>query len=497
MAVPVLGVESPSEAEPRWMTPRTPSRKTIGPRIARVVELMGFPFMPWQAHWANIAGELVVDEDTGILVPAYPEAMATVMRQQGKTHWLLGAYLDRGLNWKGWDGKPQAIAYSGQTGSLARQKFTKEHWPMIKRSALRAGVSRPRFAAENAGMDFRNGSHMTIWANSADSGHSLTVDMAVMDEIWADTDERREQAANPAMLTRTDRQKLLASTAGTDASTLFLRKQALGRATVDAGKTEGMAYLEFSADATTSDYDPEDPGLWRRIMPSLTGDRATLTVRAVQSWLDELRTEDGDLSEFERAGLNVTQQTGKKSSSPISDILWGDVQDRKLEAPPVGELVFGVESDPEGTIAAVVAVDDGLRCELVEHRRGVSWLTDFLDVAAARTGARVVVDTGGPVAFLADRLEGRGVEVIRFGTQDVKNAAASFMEKLSDAGFRVRPSSVLDAAVDAARKRKIGDGWSWDRYVKGDITALGALTLGLQAQLTTDSAGGPLVYVTN
>ena len=47
---------------------------------------------------------------------------------------------------------------------------------------------------------------------------------------------RRDQAADPAMLTIPDSQKLIATTAGTDASTVFLEKQAKGRASVDAGR---------------------------------------------------------------------------------------------------------------------------------------------------------------------------------------------------------------------------------------------------------------------
>src|SRR5690606_40117693 len=101
---------------------------------------------------------------------------------------------------------------------------------------------------------------------AAESGHDLTVDLVCMDEIWADTDDRRAQAARPAMATRHDSQKLLASTAGTERSTFYLRKQAAGRAAVTEGRTEGIAYLEF---AFAEDDDPEDPRTWWANMPAL------------------------------------------------------------------------------------------------------------------------------------------------------------------------------------------------------------------------------------
>lgn len=130
--------------------------------------------MPWQAHWALVAGELIRDEESGVWVPAYPEVFATLMRQQGKTLWVLAMELDRALLWESYDGKPQAIAYTGQTGLEARKKFRKEHWPLIARSALRRTVAKPRFMAEDIGIDFVNGAILTIWSNSEEAGRLET-----------------------------------------------------------------------------------------------------------------------------------------------------------------------------------------------------------------------------------------------------------------------------------------------------------------------------------
>ena len=191
MAVPVPGVEPRCEAVPRWMTPRTPGRKTLGRRIAHTANRLGLPFFQWQDEWTDVAAEIVQDEETGLWVPAYPVAMATVMRQQGKTVWEFATYLDRGMNGlvrEQWE--PQNISYTAQSGSLARQKFENEHWPLLARSSLRSQIKRPRFAAEKAGLDFTSGSHMTIMSNSKDAGHSLTLHMAVQDEIWVDEDRQ-------------------------------------------------------------------------------------------------------------------------------------------------------------------------------------------------------------------------------------------------------------------------------------------------------------------
>ena len=233
--------------EPRYETRRTPGRKSFGPRVAAVARLLGQEFMPWQEQVALVAGEMVRDDETGVWVPAFPEVFVTVPRQNGKTVILLSWQLDRAVGWEAYDGKPQAIAYTAQSGSDARKKFKKEHLPLLQASKpLWLQVDRARLAAEDTGLDFRNGARTSIWATSQSAGHGSTIDLFEMDEIFEDEDDRREQAGIPAMATRHDRQKLLSSTAGTEKSVLYLRKQAAGRAAVADGKTSGMAYFEWS-----------------------------------------------------------------------------------------------------------------------------------------------------------------------------------------------------------------------------------------------------------
>lgn len=479
-----------NSAEPKYLTPRTPNRPTFGHDVAAIAEELGQPFMPWQQHWALVCGEMIRDPETGVWVPAYPEAFVTVMRQNGKTLWELAHELHRAVLWEAYDRKPQALAYSGQSGSMARQKFRKEHWPLIDNSPMRAAVSRPRFAAEDTGIDFVNGSILTIWSSSQDAGHSLTVDLVAMDEIWADIDDRREQAALPAMATRHDRQKILASTGGTDKSVLYLRKQAAGRSTVTEGRTEGMAYCEFAFDR---DDDPEDPKTWRANMPALG---YTITERTVQAALDEMRGEDGDLSEFCRAWGNVTKKTGGMRVIPAN--LWEDVLG---DAKPDGPLTFAVDASPDQTSAAIAVCDREGRAELINYHSRVGWCLDRLDQLAHRHDAPVVIDMASPAAFLADPLEDRGVEVDRLGTKEMTAACATFMTRLADRRIQVRRlapqmQDPLDAAVEGARKRPVVDAWLWARKSADvDLCPLVALTMAV-ARSDHQTDDGPLVVVT-
>lgn len=452
--------------------------------------------MPWQQHWALVAGELIQDEETGLWVPAYPEAFATVMRQQGKTHWMWCHCIDRAVLWVPYDRKPQAIAITGQTGLMARQKFKKEQWPQLKASPLRPLVTKPRFMAEDTGLTFDNGADLTIWANSEEAGHSLVVDLASQDEIWADTDNRRDAAVAPAMITRHDRQKIVASTGGTEKSTLYLGKQTAGRTAVMEGRREGMAYLEFSADHEASDYDPEDPKLWRRTMPALGH---TVTERDVRSLMEDLvRQNKGDLGEWERAGLNVTKRTGGEALIP--DDVWSLVLDANVV--PAGELILAADGSPDQSSASIGVADPYGVAEVAVHQSDTGWLLDKTTEMARRLKAPVAVDKTGPVGHLGAQLKYRGVKVIEFSAQEVRHACAEVYARIGErppSRIRVRPvyckhcgQVPVTEAVKGAVRQTSGDGWKYSRKsLDVDISPLMSITLALGAQAGIGGATPP------
>lgn len=156
--------------QPRWATPRTPERPTFGHEVILIAKKLGFDMMPWQEHVALVGGELVVDEEVSsmlgreILVPAYPEVVVTVERQSGKTILDWSWINQRALRWRAFDGARQNIAYTAQSGSDGRSKFRKDFEPMIRSSSLWKQVVNPRFSAEDTGLNYRNGSIMTVWS---------------------------------------------------------------------------------------------------------------------------------------------------------------------------------------------------------------------------------------------------------------------------------------------------------------------------------------------
>src|SRR5690606_17262043 len=88
------------------------------------------------------------------------------------------------------------------------------------------------------------------------AAHGSTLSVAVLDEAWAIGPEA-EQAVRPALSTKRNGQLWICSTAGTPRSTFWRQKVELGRAAVDDGRTDGLAYFEWSAEPGADISDPD------------------------------------------------------------------------------------------------------------------------------------------------------------------------------------------------------------------------------------------------
>src|SRR5882724_7540862 len=204
---------------PKHATRRRPERPTFGGELVSIGSALRQPFMPWQRDAAMVGCE--IDPATGL--PAYREVIITVPRQQGKTTLYLSWQINRCTSPR-W-AQPQRSAFTAQSGKDARDKWLDELFPLIRRSRkVMPLVGRIYEGMGNEYVRFRNGSLIRLLSTSTSSGHSKTLHQAVLDEIWHDADNRREQGLRPAMITTADAQVLVCSTAGTDASVVLNRK---------------------------------------------------------------------------------------------------------------------------------------------------------------------------------------------------------------------------------------------------------------------------------
>lgn len=461
-------------AEPRWATPRSPERKTFGPAIAAVAERFGQPLMPWQRMVADVGGELVVDDDTGLVVPAYREVVFTVPRQNGKTTLVLAWECQRAVGWGG----PQRLSYSAQSGTDARKKLLLDQKPILKPHYTALGIRRIYEAIGAEGIAWHNGSHLGLLNNTEAGGHGPSLDLGVKDELWKDYDDRRDAALIPSMATKPAAQVLSCSTMGTEESVPWNSLVDQGRLAVETGERAGVAYFEWSADP---DADLDDPATWPTFMPAWG---YTITARVVSLARTKM-TDNG----FRRAFGNL-QTKADDRVLPLRE--WDAVCSDT--ATPVPVAAFALDINPERSAGAITANAPRI-CELVEHRDGIGWMVGrAAELDAANGHPWWVVDSTGPANSLVPKLEAAGLRVHPASARELIDACGNFLDGVMDRGFAIRRDRKMDDAAAGAAKRSVGDAWAWTRKnASADISPLVAATLGLWAAETLPDEG-PSVY---
>jgi hypothetical protein len=443
---------------PRWTTPRTPERKTRGGELARFAAALGTPLMPWQRHVADVA--LEQDPGTGLLV--FRRVVLTVPRQSGKTTLLLAKMVHRAQGF----GPRQVITYTAQTRLKARKKWEDEHVPILERSPFRPLFTVRKQIGQEA-IRWRNGSLQGLDAPTEESGHGDTLDEGVIDEAFSQEDARVEQGMAPAMITRPQPQLDVVSTAGKSKarSPYLWGKVEAGRLAAEAGLTTGTAYFEWSA---PNDADPADPATWWGCMPALGW---TVTEEAVRSEFQSM-----ELAEFRRAYLNQWVDEAPQEWLVIGREIWSALADPRSQI--ADRPAFAVDVTPDRTWAAIGAAGcraDGLsHVEVVEHRRGTSWVVPWLkervDRADRWSPCAIVIAPSGPAGSLITEAEAVGLEILKASVRDIAHGcgalydAAGANPNVEDpAWLRHLDQVELNAALAGAQRRDLGEGWLWTR----------------------------------
>jgi phage terminase large subunit-like protein len=445
---------SPPMTEPRFATPRTPERETLGRAAARVARVLGQPLMPWQRMVVDVALEVNAD---GRLV--YRDVTLTVPRQQGKSFLILVLMLTRALL-----APRQGIAYTAQSGLDARKKLLDDWTPMVRASVLGSQV-RSYLAPGRESLTVANGSQIQLIASTAKSGHGRVLDVCFLDEAFSYPDSRTEQALRPAQMTRPDPQLWVVSTAGTpDASPYLLDRVERGRQAVEGGAREGLCYFEYSAE---DGADPADPATWRSCMPALGHTVTEDAVRSAQGAMGR--------SEFSRAYLN---RWVSSLSDPIIPLeRWEALADPN--APRPSSLILAVDIAPRSKSASIAAagIQGGrLHVSVLEHGPGTDWVARKLeDLRDGLHGCEVIVD---PRACSAIVPEIDHLGLVEVDAAELAAGCAFVLDLAQRDRLRHRGEPELMVALDGAAQRPLGDSWAWSRKSSGvDISPLVAVTL--------------------
>lgn len=442
----------PEPCSPRYATRRREERKTFGHELADIAERLGQPFMPWQRQVADVACELLPDGR-----PAYRTVFVTVPRQSGKTTLFVAWLVHRCLYWPR---QPQRTVFTAQTGNDARVLWLDEIFPMLEASQLSPLIKATHKGMGNEAITFKTGSIIRLASTASSSGHGKTLHQAVLDEIWHDQDDRREQGLRPTMITQADAQILICSTAGTAESVVYNRKVQQGRLAVNEDRDSGIAYFEWSAPDDWEVDSPEET--WYDFMPALG---RTIGPDAIRSERDEM-----DAGEFKRAYGN-RPTAGADLIFPPG--VWRDAV--SPTAKPKGRLRLGIDV-AEDRSSGSVAVFGGGAVELLKNEADVEWIVPYVKDLRKRHQLTVQIDFGGPAGVLAKDLGLRRRE--KLVGRDVTQACAGLFDAIIERKVKFREDERLNRAVEGAVKKPLGDNWCWSR--KGslaDVTPLWASTL--------------------
>jgi phage terminase large subunit-like protein len=446
MTDPISSLSCP----PRWGTRRNPDRQTLGPALGIIAARLGTPLMPWQQYVADVILEL--DPVTGRL--AYREYNITVPRQSGKTTLLLAKMVHRALGFK--DGR-QRILYAAQTRGAARLKWEDEHVATLESSRYRKLFTVRKQLGQEA-IRWKNGSRHGITSSTEKAAHGETLDEGVIDEAFAQEDNRVEQAFKPAMITRRQPQQGVVSTAGTLKSVYLREKVDAGRERCKAGAMDTVAYFEWSA---PDDADPADPATWAACMPALGH---TIGVEAIRADFESMK-----LAEYRRAYLNQWPDTTPDQWLVISEEQWRPLADERSEL--VGRVAMAIHVAMDRSWAAIAVAgrraDGLLHVEVIDYRLGTKWVPERAKQLQDRwKPCAWVVDAGGPAGSLIADLEAKGLDITKPTVKDVAHAYGQFVDavapKEGGPALRYVPHPALDVAVAGAATRSLTTAKAWD-----------------------------------
>lgn len=440
--------------------------------------MLGTPFMEWQQYVADVV--LEIDPETGDL--AYDEYLLTVPRQSGKTTFVLAKASHRCSAGR-FFGTSQQVAYAAQTKLKATEKFEKEYARAIGRAnRLKAKV---RTGNQKVDIRYPNGSVFSVESVTEKSGHGSVLDEAFIDEAFSQPDNRMEQAFEPAMITRRNKQLGVTSTAGwSDASPYLWGKVLVGRKLIADDIRKGTAYFEWSA---PEDADPGDESVWLACMPALhrpecdrTCKRHTVALATVRSLYDKA-VRSGKLSDFCRAYLNQWKPKPREGEETALGDWLGCSVPVPAEAPKPLALGIGGSMDRGHVSFGVCGELDGrMLLAKADRRAGTDWVPAEAVRIQTTHNIPIVMCEKGPVADLADDIELAGGIVTRVKFEDYVAACAEIFDAVRYRTACHVNHPDLNDQVLASRWRIVNERRVLGRKEsEGDIDLVEAVTLAL------------------
>lgn len=345
---------------------------------------------------------------------------------------------------------------------------------------LDSQVRQWRNSNEEISIELHTGAKLRFIARSTGSGRGFSADRLVLDEAMILTPESLA-ALMFTLTTAPNPQTWYAGSAGFETSALLAKMRERGM----SGKQSGLAYMEWSA---PDDADLDDVDAWAQSNPAL-GTRVTV---------EGIASERGAMPEvqFARERLGIWAPVG--GDAVIDVTRWDAIADK--DSTLAEPATLSLDINPDRSIASIGAssrrADGRVHVEVLENRAGASWTVDRIaGITTSRKTNGVVIDSGSPAAAMIPALRAAGVKVLEIGAREYAAACGGFYDAVVGKAENGKPISTLAhrgqmnlrAAVEAGRRRTLGDAWAWHRRTaRSDITPLVAATLAFHGAAKPD-----------
>lgn len=438
---------------------------TAWPSVKATCLRVGITFDPWQ----DGAGTAILGKRKDHLYAA-EAVVLSIPRQVGKTY-LIGAIIfalclaNPGT----------LVLWTAHRVPTANETFGSMK-AMVEQPKLRPHIVSATAPAGNGVVRFRNGSRILFGAREKGFGRGFQkVAIVVYDEAQILT-----QAALDDMIPATNTHpNPLVFFIGTppkpaDPSDVFLnmRHEAL------SGNENDALYIEFSAD---EDADPMDRDQWAKANPSYPHRTSARSMLRMKRLLGP--------ESFLREGLGIWDRVG--GLGVFTSGAWARCfigMDGETVREPVGELMaLGVAADLDQTWLSLGAAggNDGKHHlgSVMRMRADVDAETFAAEVRRIQVqyDVPVAVDKKGPASFAIPVLEEAGVELTLLSLDDFVQACSDLRAAVEQGLVTHSNYSDLNAAVDAAGWRKVGERGRAFARKNGDISSLEAVALALSA----------------
>lgn len=153
------------------------------------------------------------------------------------------------------------------------------------------------------------------------------------------------------------------------------------------------------------------------------------------------------------------------------------------EGVPLGAIGVAASMDlTHGAIAAAANDGEVIHLKPLQHGPGTTWVVDRVAELQKHHQVPVVIDKRGPASPLIPHLERAGVTLTVLDTGEVLDACAALLDAVREGKVRHARYPELDAAVNGAVRRLVGDRWAWGRKLSAsDISTLEAVTFAAHA----------------